>query len=327
MNEAALAPVRVPAGRQGGPRTHCAAGWSRADCVQKDTESLHTSEDRPEGRSFSRRAASARSRCAGRPVRSCHGGACPGRACRCSRSRPCCSRTPPCRCTSSSRATGRCMRDCLDGDPRFGVVLIERGSEVGGGDERSALGTRGVITQAVELPDGRWVLEVEGRGPDRGGRVAARRPLPGRAGARAPAVPEPGAPVRSWAPPAQRVRRARALLAEQGGAPPLPPELALDGGGDAERARPGSSCAAAPLTAYDAQRLLAGRRRGAIAAPGRVDGGARARPAAHADRGMTRSEAATPRRRLHVATRRADEPGRNRQAGNGGHHGRARGGT
>jgi hypothetical protein len=29
MNEAAIAPVRVPAGRQGGPRTHCAAGESR----------------------------------------------------------------------------------------------------------------------------------------------------------------------------------------------------------------------------------------------------------------------------------------------------------
>jgi hypothetical protein len=27
MHEAAFAPVRVPAGRQGGPRTHCAAGW------------------------------------------------------------------------------------------------------------------------------------------------------------------------------------------------------------------------------------------------------------------------------------------------------------
>ena len=50
------------------------------------------------------------------------------------------------------------MRDCLAGDARFGIVLIERGSEVGGGDERSALGTRGVITKAVELPDGRWVL-------------------------------------------------------------------------------------------------------------------------------------------------------------------------
>jgi hypothetical protein len=29
MIEAAFAPVRVPAGRQGGPRTHCAAGKSQ----------------------------------------------------------------------------------------------------------------------------------------------------------------------------------------------------------------------------------------------------------------------------------------------------------
>ena len=76
------------------------------------------------------------------------------------------------------------MRDCLAGDARFGIVLIERGSEVGGGDERSALGTRGVITEAAELPDGRWVLEVRGEALDRGGRMAARRPLPGGAGAR-----------------------------------------------------------------------------------------------------------------------------------------------
>ena len=57
-------------------------------------------------------------------------------------------------------------------------------------------------------------------------------------------------------PARQRVRRARALLAEQGGAPPLPAELALDGGGDADLAS-WQHCAAAPLSAYDAQRLLA----------------------------------------------------------------------
>ncbi len=53
----------------------------------------------------------------------------------------------------------------------------------------------------------------------------------------------------------QRVRRARALLAEQGGAPPLPAELDLQGGGDTEVAS-WHLCAAAPLNAYDAQRLL-----------------------------------------------------------------------
>jgi uncharacterized protein len=146
------------------------------------------------------------------------------------------------------------MRDCLAGDARFGVVLIERGSEVGGGDERSTLGTRGVITKSVELPDGRWVLEIEGEAriqvdewlPDDPYPVAlVREPGPG-----------PGDPGPLVGAAGQRVRRVRALLAEQGGAPPLPAELALDGGGDAEVAA-WQLCAAAPLNSYDAQRLLA----------------------------------------------------------------------
>ena len=148
------------------------------------------------------------------------------------------------------------LRDCLAGDARFGIVLIERGSEVGGGDERSWLGTRGVITQSAELPDGRWVLEVEGEAliaveewlPDDPYPVALVRdviPVPSLEDA-GPLVGAAG----------QRVRRARALLAEQGGAPPLAPELALDGGGDADRAA-WQLCAVAPLSAYDGQRLLA----------------------------------------------------------------------
>ncbi|HEY2427482.1 MAG TPA: LON peptidase substrate-binding domain-containing protein, partial [Acidimicrobiales bacterium] len=38
--------------------------------------------------------------------------------------------------------------DCLDGDRQFGVVLIERGSEVGGGDVRTAVGTMTTIVDA-----------------------------------------------------------------------------------------------------------------------------------------------------------------------------------
>lgn len=53
-------------------------------------------------------------------------------------------------------------RDCLAGDSSFGVVLIERGHEVGGGDVRFPVGTRAHITQAVELPDGRWLLDAVG---------------------------------------------------------------------------------------------------------------------------------------------------------------------
>jgi uncharacterized protein len=64
-------------------------------------------------------------------------------------------------------------RHCLDGDGRFGVVLIERGSEVGGGDARLSVGTCARIVEAAELPDGRWVLMVLGIE-----RVSVRRWLP-----------------------------------------------------------------------------------------------------------------------------------------------------
>ncbi len=56
------------------------------------------------------------------------------------------------------------VHDCLGGTPEFGVVLIERGSEVGGGDTRFDVGTRARIAEARELPDGRWVLAVVGMG-------------------------------------------------------------------------------------------------------------------------------------------------------------------
>jgi Lon protease-like protein len=54
------------------------------------------------------------------------------------------------------------IRHCIDGDRTFGVALIERGSEVGGGDERSSSGTLAQIVGANELPDGRWYVVVVG---------------------------------------------------------------------------------------------------------------------------------------------------------------------
>jgi hypothetical protein len=148
------------------------------------------------------------------------------------------------------------MRDCLADDARFGIVLIARGSEVGGGDERSTLGTRGIITQAAELPDGRWVLEIEGEAVIAVEEWLPDDPYPVALVRDASAEPSPGDAIPLVGPAGQRVRRARALLAEQGGAPPLPAELALDGGGDADLAS-WQLCAVAPLSAYDAQRLLA----------------------------------------------------------------------
>ncbi len=54
------------------------------------------------------------------------------------------------------------VRDCTAGDGEFGVVLIARGSEVGGGEVRTDVGTVARILQADELPDGRYVVGAVG---------------------------------------------------------------------------------------------------------------------------------------------------------------------
>ena len=51
---------------------------------------------------------------------------------------------------------------CLEHEARFGVVLIERGSEVGGGDTRFHVGTVAQIVQAAHTPDGRFSLATVG---------------------------------------------------------------------------------------------------------------------------------------------------------------------
>lgn len=50
------------------------------------------------------------------------------------------------------------VRDVVAGDGCFGVVLITRGSEVGGGDVRSTVGTKVRISQSHDFVDGRSAL-------------------------------------------------------------------------------------------------------------------------------------------------------------------------
>jgi uncharacterized protein len=57
----------------------------------------------------------------------------------------------------------RLVDDCLAGPSELGVVLIERGSEVGGGDVRFDVGCSAAIRDAAQVPDGRWALLLEGR--------------------------------------------------------------------------------------------------------------------------------------------------------------------
>jgi Lon protease-like protein len=55
--------------------------------------------------------------------------------------------------------------DCLaddTGEPEFGVTLIERGSEVGGGDQRADVGVVARMVEVQALPDGRYTLVAVG---------------------------------------------------------------------------------------------------------------------------------------------------------------------
>ncbi len=54
--------------------------------------------------------------------------------------------------------------DCLAdaGDPEFGVTMIERGSEVGGGDERTDVGVVARMVQVNALEDGRYAVVAVG---------------------------------------------------------------------------------------------------------------------------------------------------------------------
>jgi Lon protease-like protein len=57
--------------------------------------------------------------------------------------------------------------DCLaddSGDPEFGVTLIERGSEVGGGDQRAGVGVLARMVQVQALPGGRYAIVTVGTG-------------------------------------------------------------------------------------------------------------------------------------------------------------------
>ena len=54
------------------------------------------------------------------------------------------------------------VHECLTSTREFGIVLIERGFEVGGGDDRFGVGTVASIVRAAQSEDGRWGLITVG---------------------------------------------------------------------------------------------------------------------------------------------------------------------
>ncbi|GAC1312672.1 MAG: LON peptidase substrate-binding domain-containing protein [Acidimicrobiales bacterium] len=143
--------------------------------------------------------------------------------------------------------------DCLDGDREFGVVLIERGSEVGGGDSRFDVGTVTRIVEAGFNDQGMIRLDTVGER-----RVRVTRWLPDD--------PYPRAEVEDLEPPVmgtaeldafataeRQVRRALAMHAELGELT-MPFSVPLDD--DPARAL-FQLAAIAPLGPADKQRVLA----------------------------------------------------------------------
>lgn len=142
--------------------------------------------------------------------------------------------------------------DVLRTGQEFGVVLIERGSEVGGGDTRFGVGTVARVIEAIEFEDGRWALVTVG---GRRVRIATWLPDDPYPVALVEDMPEPRLDDRSalLVDDAMRaVRRALALKAELGeDAGPAPLDL------DDDPAIAAYQLAAmAPLGPVDHQRLL-----------------------------------------------------------------------
>jgi uncharacterized protein len=144
---------------------------------------------------------------------------------------------------------------CLRGDGRFGVVLIERGREVGGGDSRFSVGTVARIVEAARTPDGRYLLATEGVE-----RLRVRRWLPDDPYPRAEVdiLPEPKRVLPRASEQRDAVERllARvlALSGELGDRAPASNDAAAL---DADPMRASFEAAArAPIGPLDAQRLL-----------------------------------------------------------------------
>lgn len=147
------------------------------------------------------------------------------------------------------------LEDCLSDSMEFGVCLIERGSEVGGGDVRTDVGTVAQIVDAQELSDGRWAIATVGTH-----RFRVESWLPDD--------PYPRAEVEYWVDDASGLdlsverdnvvdllQNIRVLVAEIGGTEP-PPASALVIDLDPTLAGY-QATALSPLGPFDRQRLLA----------------------------------------------------------------------
>jgi uncharacterized protein len=164
-------------------------------------------------------------------------------------------------CLAAARGAGRSDPD--GGSGELGIVLIERGSEVGGGDVRFDVGTRARIVSAVPLeaglrgPNGeadRWFLVLRGVDRIRVVRWLGEEPFP-RAEVLVLAEDDGGRDAVATRDRVERLlRQALALATELGEPTAAPATVALD---PAPAAATWQAAAVAPVGVLDAQRVLA----------------------------------------------------------------------
>jgi uncharacterized protein len=144
------------------------------------------------------------------------------------------------------------VRHVLDGDQEFGIVLIERGSEVGGGDVRFGVGTLAHVVQFAQLDDGRFALAVVGAARIRVERWLPEEPFPRAEVVELPEVDGEGDAAALRASAADSLRGMLALAAQLPGGSEIPvPGIAAD---PEEAAY--EIAALAALGPLDAQRVL-----------------------------------------------------------------------
>lgn len=107
------------------------------------------------------------------------------------------------------------VQHCLEHEREFGVVLIARGHEVGGGDQRTSVGTIARMVQVAELADGRYAMITVGMRRIRVTEWLADDPYPR---AEVEEFPDDEADVPDLGPITSRVRRLAALALELGDA-------------------------------------------------------------------------------------------------------------
>lgn len=144
------------------------------------------------------------------------------------------------------------VQDCLRQGQEFGVVLIERGAEVGGGDTRFSVGTVARIREAAALPDGRWALVCVGTRRLRVTSWLPDDPYPLALVEELPDLPLPDESGSALNEAETAVRRALALAGELDEAP-VPATVELD---EDELVASWQLAAVAPLGPVDQQRLL-----------------------------------------------------------------------